>query len=447
MTAPAPEPAFATDSAQVSGANDAVTDRAVVIDNVQVEAVPEHEPAHPVKIEPSPGTAVNVTDWPWAMSAEQSDAQSIPPTLDSTLPDAAPVADVFAVNTHASGENPAVTDRTAVIDNVQVSALPEHDPLHPVKTDPAAGVAVSVTDVPSSNALLQVEPHSMPSGADRTTPTPDPTSVRLSVRCPGPATTGAGTLEEGGEVDGTGVVGGTGGVVLGGAGDPSTATTGAVGGTGPIEATSASCTVVGTVVTTTGDSLSGGTTASAGTSTTTAAPTANPSESACGEATTVPTPVAMTPLNTLRLTARPTLDDNVAPAPTATVPMVVVVTDTTDAAVPVMVAAADALEVAAPCRAPGSALGTVVLVVVPTAVADEPDVDVPEPADDPAARQVGRNARGPSTTGNATDSGPITRRTDENGSERKARTTVGSNCEPAQRPNSAMASLVDEACR
>ncbi len=64
MTAPAPEPAFATDSAQVSGANDAVTDLAAVIDTVQVEAVPEHEPLHPVKIEPSPGEAVSVTDVP-----------------------------------------------------------------------------------------------------------------------------------------------------------------------------------------------------------------------------------------------------------------------------------------------------------------------------------------------------------------------------------------------
>jgi hypothetical protein len=64
VTAPEPEPAFTTDSAQVSGAKRAVTDRAVVIDNVQVEAVPEHEPAHPVKIEPSPGLADNVTDVP-----------------------------------------------------------------------------------------------------------------------------------------------------------------------------------------------------------------------------------------------------------------------------------------------------------------------------------------------------------------------------------------------
>ena len=64
MTVPDPEPAFATDSAQVSGANDAVTDLAAVIDRVQEVAVPEHEPLHPVNTEPSAGVADNVTDVP-----------------------------------------------------------------------------------------------------------------------------------------------------------------------------------------------------------------------------------------------------------------------------------------------------------------------------------------------------------------------------------------------
>jgi hypothetical protein len=65
-----------------------------------------------------------------------------------TTPEAAPVADVLAVNVHDSGENPAVTDRAVVIDTVQVEAVPEHEPLHPVKIEPSPGEAVSVTDVP-----------------------------------------------------------------------------------------------------------------------------------------------------------------------------------------------------------------------------------------------------------------------------------------------------------
>ena len=64
MTAPAPEPAFATDSTQVSGAKRAVTDRAVVIDNVHVVDAPEQEPAHPVNTDPAAGVAVSVTDVP-----------------------------------------------------------------------------------------------------------------------------------------------------------------------------------------------------------------------------------------------------------------------------------------------------------------------------------------------------------------------------------------------
>jgi hypothetical protein len=62
VTVPEPDPAFATDKLQVSGANRAVTDRAVVIDTVHEAAAPEHEPPHPVNTEPAAGVAVNVTD-------------------------------------------------------------------------------------------------------------------------------------------------------------------------------------------------------------------------------------------------------------------------------------------------------------------------------------------------------------------------------------------------
>ena len=64
MTVPEPEPARAAVSVHALGENPAVTDRAAFIDTVQVVAVPEHEPAQPVKTEPSPGVAVNVTDVP-----------------------------------------------------------------------------------------------------------------------------------------------------------------------------------------------------------------------------------------------------------------------------------------------------------------------------------------------------------------------------------------------
>ena len=64
MTVPEPEPARAAVSVHALGENPAVTDLAAVIDNVQEVDVPEHEPLQPVKTEPSPGVAVNVTDEP-----------------------------------------------------------------------------------------------------------------------------------------------------------------------------------------------------------------------------------------------------------------------------------------------------------------------------------------------------------------------------------------------
>jgi hypothetical protein len=63
-----------------------------------------------------------------------------------TVPDPEPA---FATDSaHVACENPAVTDRAAFIDTVQEVDVPEHEPLQPVKFDPAAGVAVKVTDEP-----------------------------------------------------------------------------------------------------------------------------------------------------------------------------------------------------------------------------------------------------------------------------------------------------------
>lgn len=55
------------------------------------------------------------------------------------------------------------------------SPSPEHGPpLQPRNTDPSAGVAVSVTCVPSSSTSEQSAPHSTPSGALVIVPDPDP---------------------------------------------------------------------------------------------------------------------------------------------------------------------------------------------------------------------------------------------------------------------------------
>ena len=54
-------------------------------------------------------------------------------------------------------------------------------PLQPVKVDPAAGVAVSVTAVPLANVAAQVAPHETPAGALVMVPDPAPALVNVSV--------------------------------------------------------------------------------------------------------------------------------------------------------------------------------------------------------------------------------------------------------------------------
>jgi hypothetical protein len=72
----------------------------------------------------------------------------------------------------------AVALRAALIDTVQVRAVPVHEPLQPLKVVPVAGVAVSVTEVPLSKLaeqFLAVVPvaavaHDRPAGAELTVP-------------------------------------------------------------------------------------------------------------------------------------------------------------------------------------------------------------------------------------------------------------------------------------
>src|SRR5436189_526 len=78
----------------------------------------------------------------------------------------------------------AVTVLAALRETSHVSVplpVPLQAPLQPVKRDPAAAAAVSVTLVPSSNAWLQVAPHAMPSGALVTVPVPLPVLATVSV--------------------------------------------------------------------------------------------------------------------------------------------------------------------------------------------------------------------------------------------------------------------------
>ena len=87
-----------------------------------------------------------------------------------------------------SSRNVAEAERTPVASRVQVGWVPAdaQSPPHPRKAEPAAALAVNVTDVPSGNVLAHERPQSIPAGADFTVPAPLP--LRLTVMDAGAAT-------------------------------------------------------------------------------------------------------------------------------------------------------------------------------------------------------------------------------------------------------------------
>jgi hypothetical protein len=68
-------------------------------------------------------------------------------------------------------------------DTTHVPVPVQPDPLQPPNTEPAAGVAVSVTMVPDRKAALHVRPQSIPAGSDVTVPLPAAAGVTVSTNC------------------------------------------------------------------------------------------------------------------------------------------------------------------------------------------------------------------------------------------------------------------------
>src|SRR5207247_631336 len=126
--------------------------------------VPEQPlPLQPLKAEPAAGVAVSVTAVPLAKLAAQVTPQLIPTGALVTVP--LPVPALLTVSAKLGRLKVAVTVVAAETVTVH-DPVPVHPPpLQPLKIEPAAGVAVSVTAVPLAKLAAPVAPQLMPARA------------------------------------------------------------------------------------------------------------------------------------------------------------------------------------------------------------------------------------------------------------------------------------------
>src|SRR2546425_3051478 len=162
----------------VMSVNVAVTVVAALRVTVQAPGPEQPPPLQPLKVEPAAGAAVSVTAVPLAKLAAQVAPQVMPAGLLVTVP--APVPALETVSVKVCRVKVAVT--VVAAESVTVQApVPEQPPLQPVKIEPAAGAAVSVTAVPLAKLAAQGAPQVMPAGLVVTVPAPAPALETVSV--------------------------------------------------------------------------------------------------------------------------------------------------------------------------------------------------------------------------------------------------------------------------
>ena len=146
---------------------------------VQVDPFELSQPVHPVNSDNVAGVAVSVTAVPITKSLLQAVPQLIPAGDDVTEPLPMPVNDTVSVNRLSM--KIAVTDLAFVIETVHVAPETASQPVHPVKSEFAAGAAVSVTCESLRNCAVQVVPQARPAGDEVTVPVPSPCLTTASV--------------------------------------------------------------------------------------------------------------------------------------------------------------------------------------------------------------------------------------------------------------------------
>jgi hypothetical protein len=180
VTVPVPAPDTVTASPTVvDDANVAVTVVALVAVTVHVPVPEQPPPDQPAKTDPAAGVAVRTTALPDGNVAEHVAPHVMPAGALVTWPLPSPAR--TTVTATGAGANVAAT--VVALARVKGHApVPEQPPPdHPVKTEPAAGVAVKVTLVPAMNTAEQVAPQLIPAGALVTLPLP----VRVTVKAMG----------------------------------------------------------------------------------------------------------------------------------------------------------------------------------------------------------------------------------------------------------------------
>src|SRR5439155_19544212 len=122
----------------------------------------------------------SVTAVPLGKFAAQVAPQLMPAGLLVTVPVPAPAG--VTVRAKLGVVKVAVTVVAAVTVTEQVPVPEQPPPVQPVKVEPAAGAAVSVTVVPYATLFGSVAPQVMPAGALVTVPLPVPAGVTVSVK-------------------------------------------------------------------------------------------------------------------------------------------------------------------------------------------------------------------------------------------------------------------------
>jgi len=158
----------------------AVTDVAAFTVTTQFPVPEQPLPLQPANVEPAAGAALRVTTVPVVKEVEQVAPHEIPAGELVTVPPPVPALVTVRAKDDCMKVAVTVVAVFSVTVHVPVPMQPP-PPLQPVKVDPAAGAAVSVTIVPFANDAEHVAPQEMAAGLLVTVPLPAPAFETVNV--------------------------------------------------------------------------------------------------------------------------------------------------------------------------------------------------------------------------------------------------------------------------